>query len=116
MTFNQVMECVLNIVNGNWGHWGPFGRCNAGCKKMRKRLCNDPPPSENGGKKCSGTNSLEQVQVGNCDQRFCGKSLSYDLDITRDIFKGACINVSSFLYFLNSLRKRYISEGSKDQL
>ena len=86
MTFNRIIECVLNIVNGNWGDWGPFGKCNAGCKKMRKRLCNNPPPSKNGGKKCSGSNSLEQIHIGNCDPRFCGKCLNGNIESTRAIY------------------------------
>ena len=62
-------------VDGNWGPWGPFGRCNTACTKMKKRICNDPSPSSNGGAKCLGGNGKEQVWSAKCNDKFCGKLL-----------------------------------------
>ena len=44
------------VVDGNWGAWGAFGPCTKTCgsgSALRKRTCDDPPPS-NGGKSCEG--------------------------------------------------------------
>ena len=60
-------------MNGNWGAWGVIGSCNANCVKTKTRNCDNPPPSKDGGEKCSGGDGLVQAQRLKCNQRFCGK-------------------------------------------
>ena len=61
-------------VDGNWGQWSHFTRCNTACKKTRTKLCNDPSP-QNNGDKCVGGNGFNQVQTANCHPKYCGKPL-----------------------------------------
>ena len=71
--YYDLSEYMIYLVNGNWGAWGVIGRCNANCVKKRTRKCDNPPPSKDGGKQCSGGDGLVQAQHLKCNQRFCGK-------------------------------------------
>ena len=78
-TLVQTIEANANnyilhflAVDGNWGQWSPFTRCNTACKKTRTKLCNDPSPKNNGNK-CVGGNGFKQVQTANCHPKYCGK-------------------------------------------
>ena len=75
---------ILCAVDGKWGRWGPFGPCKA-CKRQRKRLCDDPPPS-NGGAKCSG-NKMVQYHSQQCPANWCGKFLT-------------CVYMTMILYYI----------------
>uniref|UniRef100_G3U3D9 Complement C6 n=1 Tax=Loxodonta africana TaxID=9785 RepID=G3U3D9_LOXAF len=48
-------------VNGNWGCWSFWSRCDATYKRSRTRQCNHPAPQQ-GGKPCDG----EQRQEEDC--------------------------------------------------
>ena len=50
--------CSFSIlVDGNWGPWGEWEKCNVKCgpggKRIRRRYCVNPMPEE-GGKDCEG--------------------------------------------------------------
>ena len=74
------------VVNGMWGAWGPFGACalkgGKRCERNRKRVCDDPMPS-NGGAKCTGDRML-QYNYAQCKANSCGKLL-YTIRITEVI-------------------------------
>ena len=48
-----------NIVDGNWGEWSPWTKCDKPCgrgSQSRSRKCNNPAP-QGGGRPCSGSSS-----------------------------------------------------------
>ena len=105
------MFCTLG---GNWGQWSIFGTCNAACKRARMRLCDNPPPSTNGGEKCSGGNGTVQVDSAQCNPNYCSKLF---LPLWRYTYhKLLLCRISLFIIFLinamlkNSVCKRHISE------
>lgn len=56
-------------VDGSWGNWHSWGLCSASCgrgEKTRKRLCNNPEPS-NSGRSCPG----DATQVSRCNLQAC---------------------------------------------
>lgn len=58
-------------IDGQWSSWSPWSTCSKSCGigyKQRKRICNNPVPS-NGGSSCFG----ENVEIETCkaDQRMC---------------------------------------------
>lgn len=65
----------LFTVDGSWGNWQSWGPCSASCgggEKTRKRLCNNPEPS-NRGRPCPG----DATQVSRCNIHACpGKQVS----------------------------------------
>ena len=110
-------------VDGHWGPWGPFGRCNTACIKMKKRICNDPPPSSNGGAKCLGGNGKEEVWSAKCNNKFCGKLLHsvyvamtvcllHYLTYIYIYLHIVCLFVLRNFCLQYSMCKRYIPEGS----
>ncbi|KAM6224364.1 complement component C6 [Rhynchocyon petersi] len=48
-----------NAVNGNWGCWSSWSRCDTTYKRSRRRECNNPVP-QNGGKYCEGEQQEEE--------------------------------------------------------
>uniref|UniRef100_A0A8C5EX05 Uncharacterized protein n=1 Tax=Gouania willdenowi TaxID=441366 RepID=A0A8C5EX05_GOUWI len=55
-------------VDGAWGQWGPWTGCSLSCgggEKLRKRLCDNPPP-EGGARGCVGV--AEQQKACNTQQ------------------------------------------------
>ncbi|XP_074654070.1 hemicentin-1-like [Tubulanus polymorphus] len=54
-------------VHGNWGNWNQWSSCSQSCgggKRERKRLCDNPAPSD-GGRSCPGLNA--QIDYCNSD-------------------------------------------------
>ncbi|XP_031569460.1 uncharacterized protein LOC116303960 [Actinia tenebrosa] len=52
-----VVDILDNDVNGGWGKWSPWGKCDKPCgkgRKYRSRKCNNPAP-QGGGRKCRGS-------------------------------------------------------------
>ncbi|XP_039213555.1 hemicentin-1 isoform X2 [Crotalus tigris] len=67
----QTQRCrgELCPVNGNWGPWQPWSACSASCgagEKIRSRLCNNPPVSNNG-RLCPG----DEAQISRCNIQAC---------------------------------------------
>lgn len=59
-----------STVDGKWGMWGPWAYCSATCNygtKLRRRLCDSPPPKGEG-EDCEGEDGSEAV----CKDRNCG--------------------------------------------
>uniref|UniRef100_A0A8B9QGY8 Uncharacterized protein n=1 Tax=Apteryx owenii TaxID=8824 RepID=A0A8B9QGY8_APTOW len=70
---SAVESVMCNIrpcpVDGEWSSWLPWGPCSETCGKgtqSRLRLCNNPPPS-NDGSRCEGSDTQTQV----CNKRRC---------------------------------------------
>ncbi|XP_067156720.1 hemicentin-1 [Apteryx mantelli] len=70
---SAVESVMCNIrpcpVDGEWSSWLPWGPCSETCGKgtqSRLRLCNNPPPS-NDGSRCEGSDMQTQV----CNKRRC---------------------------------------------
>lgn len=53
-------------VDGRWSGWSSWSACGPDCSRVRRRSCNDPPPS-NGGRPCSG----KDVVVESCSGDRC---------------------------------------------
>ena len=73
-------------MDGNWGDWSHWDTCSSSCNggtQSRMRFCDNPPPSTNGGAKCSGGNGTVQVDSAQCNPNYCGKLLFGHVD---DIF------------------------------
>ncbi|XP_039591708.1 hemicentin-1 isoform X2 [Polypterus senegalus] len=67
----QIQRCNTDIcpVDGNWGPWQSWNECSASCgggERTRVRLCNNPPPV-NEGRSCPGDSS----QVSKCNIQAC---------------------------------------------
>ena len=67
-----VRYCVVDLVNGEWGVWLAWSTCSQSCKvgsKIRSRLCDNPPPTNNGSE-CFGI-SLESsdCNLGECPSK-----------------------------------------------
>jgi len=72
-----------NKVNGEWSHWKQWSVCSKSCGKgsqTRKRMCDNPPPS-NGGRNCIGkTTESKECMLAGCPEKcywdgeapFCG--------------------------------------------
>lgn len=57
-------KSLFFLVNGGYGNWSPWGRCNRSCgqgTQVRKRFCNNPSPSMLG-KSCTVLGPSIQVQ------------------------------------------------------
>ncbi|KAL0851792.1 hypothetical protein ABMA28_000101 [Loxostege sticticalis] len=71
------LECELGVINdlecpvdGGWAPWGPWSSCHGPCDdvghRRRTRLCNNPPPSQDG-IPCSGlAEQTEACYLSNC--------------------------------------------------
>ncbi|KAL2089466.1 hypothetical protein ACEWY4_014154 [Coilia grayii] len=56
-------------VDGNWGVWQAWGECSSSCgggERTRRRLCNNPSPS-NKGRPCPG----DSTQLSSCNAQAC---------------------------------------------
>lgn len=53
-------------VDGRWSTWSSWSTCGPDCSRVRRRSCNDPPPS-NGGRPCQG----KDVIVESCSADRC---------------------------------------------
>ncbi|KAG5850585.1 hypothetical protein ANANG_G00084020 [Anguilla anguilla] len=67
----QIQRCGTGNcpVDGNWGPWQPWTECSASCgggERTRVRLCNSPPPT-NEGRTCPGDSS----QLSRCNVHAC---------------------------------------------
>ncbi|XP_036375886.1 hemicentin-1 [Megalops cyprinoides] len=67
----QIQRCGTGNcpVDGNWGPWQPWGECSASCgggERTRVRLCNSPPPT-NEGRTCPG----DSTQLSRCNAQAC---------------------------------------------
>ncbi|XP_043937072.1 A disintegrin and metalloproteinase with thrombospondin motifs 8 [Protopterus annectens] len=57
------------VVDGNWGHWGPWEQCSRICGggvHLSHRACDDPEP-QNGGKYCEG----QRTRYQSCNMDRC---------------------------------------------
>ncbi|XP_043272825.1 netrin receptor UNC5B-like isoform X2 [Venturia canescens] len=70
----QRMECSPSCpaVDGRWSAWSGWSACGPDCLRVRKRSCNDPPPSD-GGRICPG----KEIIVEECFSDRCA-ALSQD--------------------------------------
>ena len=65
-------------MNGNWGSWTAYTKCNAVCgggHQERERVCNDPP-SAHGGLECllsigNGTRGEHEKEKRVCNTNVC---------------------------------------------
>ena len=60
---NSIINPFLEIIDGNWGQWGIWSRCNKPCDggtQTRTRLCDDPKV-ENGGDNCPSNDSYVET-------------------------------------------------------
>ncbi|XP_076246719.1 netrin receptor UNC5C isoform X2 [Calliopsis andreniformis] len=64
----QRVECNPSCpaVDGRWSSWSSWSACGPDCSRVRRRSCNDPPPS-NGGRPCQG----KDVIVESCAADRC---------------------------------------------
>ncbi|XP_032682850.1 netrin receptor UNC5C-like isoform X4 [Odontomachus brunneus] len=64
----QRVECNPSCpaVDGRWSTWSSWSACGPDCSRIRRRSCNDPPPS-NGGRPCQG----KDVIVESCATDRC---------------------------------------------
>lgn len=64
----QRVECNPSCpaVDGRWSTWSSWSTCGPDCSRVRRRSCNDPPPS-NGGRPCQG----KDVIVESCSADRC---------------------------------------------
>ncbi|XP_071567387.1 netrin receptor UNC5B [Temnothorax nylanderi] len=64
----QRVECNPSCpaVDGRWSTWSSWSACGPDCSRVRRRSCNDPPPS-NGGRPCQG----KDVIVESCSADRC---------------------------------------------
>ncbi|XP_033885551.3 hemicentin-1-like isoform X1 [Acipenser ruthenus] len=67
----QIQRCNTDTcpVDGNWGPWQDWSECTVSCgagERTRIRLCNNPPPT-NEGRSCLGDTS----QVSRCNIQAC---------------------------------------------
>ncbi|EFN86869.1 Netrin receptor UNC5C [Harpegnathos saltator] len=55
---------VLTVyaVDGRWSTWSSWSACGPDCSRVRRRSCNDPPPS-NGGRPCQGKDVIVESCV-----------------------------------------------------
>ncbi|XP_070563202.1 uncharacterized protein [Ptychodera flava] len=66
--------CEQPVIHGNWGQWGGWEDCPSTCGRdvqYRHRECNDPPPSEYGGKYCEHDNGLYDTDAQLCSPDAC---------------------------------------------
>ena len=62
-------QCVLFIVDGEWGAWSNWSMCSVTCGNgslIRERTCDNPMP-DNGGGDCPGNNS----ETMSCEMEQC---------------------------------------------
>ncbi|XP_057298019.1 SCO-spondin-like isoform X2 [Hydractinia symbiolongicarpus] len=68
-TFVRACNTQKCAVNGNWGGWGPYGKCSATCGggvQATYRSCNNPAPAY-GGAQCPGSNKyVRACNTQNC--------------------------------------------------
>ena len=60
---------MLFSGNGQWGDWGSWGECSTKCGdgiKTRSRLCDNPPPAEDG-LPCEGSDTDEGTCTDNSE-------------------------------------------------
>jgi len=55
-------ETCRKCVEGNWGSWSSYGKCQ--CLQKRTRVCDNPKPS-GGGASCPGRKS-QSTECGDC--------------------------------------------------
>ncbi|KAK2587773.1 hypothetical protein KPH14_003879 [Odynerus spinipes] len=70
----QRVECNPSCpaVDGRWSTWSSWSACGPDCSRVRRRSCNDPPPSD-GGRPCQG----KDVIVESCTTDRCN-ALGHD--------------------------------------
>ena len=61
---------VCPAVDGKWTSWSSWSSCSSDCQQFRRRLCNNPKPS-NGGRYCLGDDIAKQ----NCTGGMCKRKL-----------------------------------------
>ncbi|CAG7823522.1 unnamed protein product, partial [Allacma fusca] len=44
-------------TDGRWSSWSSYSSCGPDCKHHRRRTCSNPPPT-NGGRLCSGKDTM----------------------------------------------------------
>ncbi|XP_066919223.1 SCO-spondin-like [Clytia hemisphaerica] len=62
--------CPVEPVNGNWGQWSNWTKCDKPCGvgfQNRSRVCDDPAPAH-GGNDCNGTHTNE---TQTCNFNYC---------------------------------------------
>ncbi|XP_059175231.1 sushi, von Willebrand factor type A, EGF and pentraxin domain-containing protein 1-like [Physella acuta] len=68
-----VISCNLTDcpVNGKFGDWSEWSQCSASCgggSSIRRRLCDNPPPSK-GGAQCDSSLAVEKITCNNAKSR-----------------------------------------------
>lgn len=60
---------VVNLVDGQWGTWGPWTSCSKSCgigTLLRYRNCNNPAPVGNGAKCVGNGTQTHECSLGAC--------------------------------------------------
>ncbi|XP_041417723.1 A disintegrin and metalloproteinase with thrombospondin motifs 9 isoform X2 [Xenopus laevis] len=87
-------ERDLQVTDGSWGSWSPFGACSRSCGggiKTAIRECNRPEP-KNGGKYCVG----RRMKFKSCNTELCGKQ-------KRDFREEQCADFDGKHFNINGL-------------
>ncbi|XP_002737450.1 semaphorin-5A-like [Saccoglossus kowalevskii] len=66
--------CETPVVHGGWGDWGLWEGCSVSCGTgvhYRFRQCNNPTPSEYGGRACKHENNVMNVDAEKCNTTPC---------------------------------------------
>ncbi|XP_050394368.1 SCO-spondin [Patella vulgata] len=82
-------------VNGNWGHWSPYGPCSQSCgtgMRTRTRNCDNPAPA-NGGSDCVGM----PTETQSCNTQLCPAELCASFGYVYDPATNICIKIFQHL-------------------
>ena len=96
---------VCPAVDGKWTSWSSWSSCSSDCQQFRRRLCNNPKPS-NGGRYCLGDDIAKQ----NCTGGMCKRKLHIQIPISTGIYSNfvkasvfLCKCVKNETYFCQNL-------------
>ncbi|KAG7189310.1 hypothetical protein KM043_016966 [Ampulex compressa] len=103
----QRVECNPSCpaVDGRWSTWSSWSPCGPDCSRVRRRSCNDPPPS-NGGRPCQG----KDVIVESCSADRCNATRAVDhrniLALWVTLSLAAIILALTTIFFVRLMRRK----------